>query len=137
VSASFRKVFLRVRIALYVAMLAVLAYFFLRFEVVTLPAEGCSPLLGIAPGQKLVVERRPGGVVPGDAVLFRSPQGELLLGRVATPPESAGSEALAACAADALWLVSEDAECSTADSSRFGPIARSAVEGRIRGVLPW
>ena len=133
----FRTVFLRVRIALYVVVLAALGFFLLRFDIVGLPAQGCSPLLGIAPGAKLVVDRHPAAIEPGDGVLFRSPQGELLLGRVASPPASASAEALAACRAGALWLVSEDPDCSTADSTRFGPIAPAAIEGRIRGILPW
>jgi hypothetical protein len=136
-SASFRKTFLRVRIALYAAILALLGFLLLRYDLLRLPEQGCSPLSGIAPGARLVVERHPRKVAPGDALLYRSPAGELLLGRVVEPPASVSAEAHAACAAGSLWLVSEDRACSTKDSGEFGPIAPSAVEGRIRGVLPW
>ncbi len=134
---AFGKTFLRVRIAIYLVVLALSGFFLLRFDLVSLPAEGCSPLLGIAPGDRLIVDRHPSAIQLGDGVLYRSPAGELLLGRVDAPPPSAPASVFEACRAGDLWIVTEDPACSTADSTRFGPISRAALVGRIRGVLPW
>lgn len=133
---EIQRVLVRVRIGLYVVLALVIAYCVWRFDVASLPAEGCSPLFDLEPGDRIVVDRRPGTLKAGDAVLFRAPDGELYLGRVSTPPLSAPADVWAACEAGALWVVKEKRDCPGAESAVVGPIARADVSGRVVG-LPW
>jgi hypothetical protein len=126
----------RVRIVIYSVLALGVAYGLWRFDVGSLPTEGCSPLYDIQPGDRLLIDRRPGTLREGDAVMFRDPAGELLLGRVGTPPASAPREIWEACAAGALWIVKEQRDCPGGESAVLGPIARDAVAGRVVG-LPW
>ena len=48
-----------VRVAAYVALALVLGYGAWRYDVASLPSEGCSPLLLFEPGNSLVLDRRP------------------------------------------------------------------------------
>ena len=126
-----------VRVAAYVALALVLGYGAWRSDVASLPSEGCSPLLLFEPGNSLVLDRRPGEIAEGRAVLYRSPFGELLLGRIETPPPSVPAEVWDACEAGALWIVGDRAGCPGEDSRIFGPVQPDAVEAVVAFALPW
>lgn len=125
----------RLRLAIYAVLLAAIGYALWRFEVVTLPAEGCSPLVGFEPGDRLLVDRS-GGVGLGTAVLYEGPGGELLLGRVVQPPGSAPAAVWSAFEAGELWIVSERDDCPGRDSHLLGTQPRSAVRGTVVVGLP-
>lgn len=127
----------RGRIALYAGVVLVLLYGTWRYDLVRLPAAGCSPVEGVEPGDRLVVdvrERRPGR---GAIVLFRTPDARLAFARVEPPPPSAPAEVHDAVAAGALWLVADRAGCPGPDSRRLGPLGPDAVAGTVVGRLPW
>jgi hypothetical protein len=132
-----RRLLQRVRLTVRFVAIGVVVFFVWRYDLVRLPSEGCSPLVAYAPGDRLVVDRHPGAPGTADAVLFRGPEDELLLGLVTAPPESAPEDVWRACAAGALWIVAEREDCPSADSRRLGPIARERIEGRIAFALPW
>lgn len=121
----------RARFTIYAVAAAALVYLVLRFDLTTLPQEGCSPLRSIEPGASLWVDLWPRDLVPGDQVVFRGPGGELLLGAVATVPASAPEEVWRAVEAGALWIEGNVADCPSRDSRILGPIEVEAVEGRI------
>ena len=133
---KLHRVLARVRIGLYAVLALVIAYCVWRFDVASLPAEGCSPLYDVEPGDRIVVDRHPGELHAGDAVLFRAPDGELYLGRVDTPPPSAPEAVWTAVEGGALWIVKERRDCPGAESPVLGPFARAAVAGRVV-ALPW
>ena len=131
------RVFSRLRIGLYAVLAVVVGVFVVRYDLVLLPAEGCSPLVGFEPGERLVVERRfLGQPDEGQVFLFRDGD-ELLLGRVAAPPASAPEEVWKAVAEGSLWLVTERPECPGRDSRVLGPIPREAWWGRVTMRVPW
>lgn len=104
-----------------------LAWIYGRFDLLTLPSEGCTPLYDLEPGDRVLVDRRPAQLAVGHGVLFSSGDGRLLLGRV--------SDA-AAVAAGEYWIETDDPACPGDDSRALGPIPRDRVRGRILFPLP-
>ena len=127
----------RARVALYALLVVVVGYHLWRYDVARIPAEAVSPLEGFAPGARLIVDKHPGTVRVGDAVIYEGPDGELLLGRIEEPPPSAPEEMLARCRAGAHWIVKERPDARGADSTTLGPIDAAAIQGRIAVGLPW
>jgi hypothetical protein len=109
-----------------------LAYGFVRYDLVRLPPGARSPLYGLQPGDRMVVDRQARGGAEGEIWLFRNAQGELLLGRV-TPRDREGP----AAAEGALWLTFEREVRGLSDSRELGAIPREGLEGRVVFVLPW
>lgn len=124
------------RVALWGALFGI-AYLAWRADFMTLPSAGCSPLHGFAPGDRVLVDRRPERLAVGDAVLFAGGAGELLLGRVSEPPAGLAHASRAALDAGALWIVTERADCPGADSDELGPIDRGRVVARLIMVVGW
>lgn len=124
------------RVVLLVATSLVL-YAWARFDVVVLPEGAVSPLYGIHPGDRLLVDRRPGALGSGSDVLYRAPDGRLLLGRTAEPPADAGAEARARLAEGARWVLLDRPVEGVPDSRTLGPIQPEALVGRVVLVLPW
>ncbi len=124
------------RVTLFVT-LAALLYALTRFDVVRLPEGALSPLFGIHAGDRMLVDRHARRGAAGEAWLFRSPSGELLLGRAVVPPAGLTSEAREQLARGALWLCFEHEIPGLADSRTLGPIPSSARAGRVVFVLPW
>ena len=124
------------RVTLFLAVFGA-AYLFWRADVLELPSEGCSPLNGFAPGARVLVDRSPGHLRPGDPVLFRGRPGELLLGRVVDPPAEVGVEQRDALDAGDLWIVAEREDCPGRDSRELGPIAPDDVVARLLTPLGW
>jgi len=127
------------RVRRWVLFLAVAGalYGYSRFDVVLLPEGALSPVFGIHPGQRFLVDRHARSGGPGETWLYRGPDGALLLGRALEPPEGLDAEARAALAEGALWLCFERPVPGLADSRTLGPIPTSALEGRVILVLPW
>ncbi len=136
-NASARKLLARLRVVVYAVVLACILWGFWRFEVATLPTEGCSPVLALEPGQRMLLDAHPTAFGPGDVVFFRHEgEGRQLIATVDEPPASA-SEALWRRVEDedALWVVCDRVGCPSDDSRLLGPIAREHVDYRL--VLAW
>ena len=117
----------RVRRVTLVLVVAALGYLFVRFDLVRLPEEGCSPLYAVPPGSLLVVDLRPRPLASGDIVLYRDGDGVLLLGRVDEPP-------VAGTPPGSLWVATDATGCPTRDSNTMGALSREAVAGRVMYV---
>lgn len=131
----------RVRRVIFALVLASAGYGFVRFDLVALPSGAHSPLYGIHPGDRLLVDRHARHADLDQVWLYRGRAGELWLGRVSTPPAVLDEGAQAGLASGALWLVAERAlghsASEPADSRSIGPIPSSALAGRVLFVLPW
>lgn len=104
-----------------------IAYLYGRYDLMTLPSAGCSPLYNLDPGDRLLLDRRPPQLAPGHSVLFADPDGRLLLGQV--------SDAVAVSAQE-LWILTQDPNCPGADSRQFGPVPKDRVRARVLFPLP-
>jgi hypothetical protein len=124
------------RVVLALTLAAVL-YALARFDLVQLPDGARSPLYGVHPGDRLFVDRLARSPRPGEAWLFRAPDGALRLGRCGEPPGALPERERAALAGGAAWLLSEREVPGLADSRVLGAIAPEALEGRVVLVLPW
>jgi hypothetical protein len=107
-------------------------YLFLRFDLRTIPREGCSPLLRFVPGDRLIVDgwdRRP---KVGEAVLFRpGDEHGTLLGRIDARRESERGEGAE------YWVIGDRPDCPTPDSRVLCWIPQRAVTARILMPWPW
>lgn len=130
-STAARRFLARARVGLYAVVALAVVYLAWRFDTLTLPSEGCSPIRSIAPGARIFVDLHPGAIQDGDRLIFRDEAGELLLGIAEPVPESAPDEFHARVAAGALWIVADDPACPARDSRVLGPIPRDAVAGRV------
>jgi hypothetical protein len=113
------------------AVLGLLLYGWKRFDVITLPEEARSPLFGVHPGDRLLIDRRaqPG---PGEEDwLYRDAAGALLLGRKKAPPPESPP-----LGEDEFWLEFEREVAGLGDSRMHGPVPRASLAGRVVLVLP-
>ena len=134
VMASFpraRRFLLRARIAVWVFALLAAAYLWLRFESIRLSEDGCSPVRALAPGDRLIYDKRPGRLTAGDVLIFRGPDDELLLGISRAVPASAPSDMHAEFEAGMLWIEGDATGCPSLDSRSMGPIDPDRVVGRL------
>ncbi|MEE2939356.1 MAG: hypothetical protein VX460_03115 [Planctomycetota bacterium] len=113
------------RIAVIVAVLAGAGYIASRFTLITLPANGCSPVSRFLAGDRLLVDTRPRPLTAGDAVLVREVGGALQLTLVQVVRPENGS----------LWCDGDRADCPGFGSESSGWIPASAVAGRV--LLGW
>lgn len=118
------------RASVAIAGLALL-YLIARFDTQNLPQDGCSPLHGVAPGAKLLIDRWAGAPRFGQSVLFEGSGGRLHLGRVQPPPAEAEQAFAAQFDAGDLWIQVDADDCPGLDSATLGPIAVSAVRGPV------
>ncbi|QDU67570.1 hypothetical protein [Engelhardtia mirabilis] len=125
------------RRAVLIVAAAGLGYLFWRADMLTLPEQGCSPLHGFAPGDRVIVDRRPKELGPGAAVLFEGRAGELLLGRVVDAPRDLDPAARALIERGALWIETERDDCPGNDSDDLGPIATERVVARLIMAVGW
>lgn len=119
-----------VRRGLLFVVLGLLAYGWRRFDVVALPEGALSPLHGIHPGDRLLVDRHARPAAGESDWLYRVAGGALLLGRSKAAPAGV------TLGADELWLEFERELPGLADSRTQGPIPATALEGRVVLVLP-
>lgn len=118
-----------IRRAMYVACAAMLLYLFLRFDLHRLPEEGCSPLLRFVAGDDLLLDRRPGRIEPGEALLVQGDDGLLYLVAVERVREGeAGRE---------LWVQTDAPDCPGRDSDELGWVPEDRVAARVAMVWPW
>ena len=130
--------FERLRLGVYGFLVLGVGYVLWRYDRIELPAEGCSPLSLFVPGDRLLIDLRPGQIEVGAAVLYRGRAGELLLGRVQEPPPTASAATWEAWdARRALWIVGDRHDCPGPDSRSLGPIPAEGVEGRVVCALSW
>jgi hypothetical protein len=126
-----RQFLRRARPWIYALVVLAVAYLAIRFDTISLPEEGCSPVRAIAPGARILVDVRPGELALGDAVLFRSEGAALLLGLVAELPESAPQGYHQRVQAGELWIVADNPLCPARDSRALGPISCEDLAGRV------
>ena len=129
---NLRKLQRRLRWGTWIASACCVAYLFLRYDFMTLPETGCSPLLRFTTGNRLLLDRWASEYVAGDAILFRGPDGLVFVGAVARI--SAGE---AGVEDGALWVTTDNPDCPGQDSDDFGWIARESLAARIVLVWPW
>lgn len=101
-------------------------YLWNRFELFDLPAEGCSPLQSLRPGNKLWVDLYPRRIGVGDVVFFQPPGGEISLGRVERLEEEPQPR---------YWLGVDDPACPGQDSEALGWVSRDWIQGRMMMAL--
>lgn len=102
-----------------------LVYIATRFEFSQLPEDRCCPLVRFAPGDRLVIDGRPGPASVGDAVLIQTQSGAKHLCRIDQVRDEDGR----------LWCVTDNAECPGFSSDAAGWIDPRAVTGRV--LLSW
>ncbi|MFT5733926.1 MAG: hypothetical protein ACJAZN_002333 [Planctomycetota bacterium] len=107
------------------AALVGLVYIGTRFEFSALPEDRCSTLVRFDPGDRLVIDGRPGSVGQGDAVLIQTQSGSKHLCLVERVREEDGR----------LWCVTDNPECPGFSSEAAGWIDPRAVTGRV--LLSW
>ena len=83
-------------------------YLWTRYEVMTLPEAGCSPLTRLAPGSFMWIDLRPGAIAAADVLFFELPDGRLALGEV----ERIDGEA--------YWIVTDVEDCPAESSATLG-----------------
>lgn len=133
------RVLARVRIAIYVVVLASLGYLWWRFRVDRIPDGACSPVGVVQPGDQIVVDSHPGSFAIGDVLFFHAPgEGDsIFLGVVQPLPDDVSDAWRRAADEGGLWIVGDDPNCVGADSRVYGPIAPSLVVGRYLLTLPF
>lgn len=102
-------------------------YLYSRYDLYTLPEEGCSPLLRFSPGNRLLLDRNPPAWRPDDAGLFSGPDGRLYLGIVRQV--RAGAEG------EEFWLDTDAPACPGSDSDEFGWIPAGHLRARV--MMAW
>ena len=130
-SAAVVRGLRKARVGIYATVVLAILYLVWRYDSITLPEEGCSPVRSIAPGARLVIDLHPGTLATGDTVIFRAEDGELLLGVVGVVPDSAPPEMQASVADGALWITADQPKCPAKDSRLLGPIPRASIAGKV------
>jgi len=98
-------------------------YLFVRYDLFDVPEAGCSPVVGVAPGARLLLDGWATDARVDDVVLFRDAAGALHLGRIVEPGEPLGS--------DAVWIGGDDPDCPGYESAASGAVPRSAILARV------
>ena len=110
----------RARIVTVAIALGCATYIGLRFDFVTLPEEGCSPVSRYAPGSRLLVDRWAWSLNDGDCVFVAEEGGVVhlaILERSEVVPR---------------WhVVGDSAECPCLFPPEETPVSEDAVLGRI------
>lgn len=105
--------------------LAGFAYLWRRFDTFVLPGP-CSPVVRLASGTRLVVDRRPPEYRSGDVVFFEGPAGVILLGELEREREDG-----------AVWIATDAPDCPGIASERLGWIPRDLLRGRVVLASGW
>ncbi|MAE28553.1 MAG: hypothetical protein QF724_03135 [Planctomycetota bacterium] len=140
---AIRRLQVNLRRLSWAISLGAICYLAWRFESLTLPANGCSPLARFQVGQTLLTDSHPKIMAVGDALLFRA-AGEIHLARVAALRGSdgldsrTGGSALQTVDGDlGLWVLADNPRCPGRDSSSLGWIKGDDVCARVLFVWPW
>lgn len=113
------------RFTLFAAAAGVL-YLYTRFELLTVPETGCTPVLRFAPGSTMLLDTRPRPLVPGDGVVFDAGNGATSLGlvRECRPDGSA-------------WIEVDADDCPGPSSETLGWIPADRLLARVVFVAAW
>ena len=122
--AKQRKTLKLVRRYTFLAAAVGLVYIVTRFQFTELSESRCSPLTRFAPGDRLVVDSRPGAVSEGDAVLVMTRGGTEHLCRIDRVREDGH-----------LWCNSDNQDCPGFTSEDAGWVDPRAVTGRV--LMSW
>lgn len=96
------------------------AYLGSRFDFVTLPVEGCSPVSRYSPGSRLLVDRWAGAWKVGDSVFVADSSDVVHLGVLARP------------GASGRWhLTGDDPDCPGLFPASEEPISDELILGRV------
>lgn len=95
-------------------------YLYSRFDMLVLPAEGCTPVSRYAPGTRLLLDTRPSGYELGDGVLFQSAPGVISLGLLDEIDENGE-----------YWIAVDAADCPATSSAELGWIAQDRLVARV------
>jgi len=91
-----------------------------RFDLVTLPREGCSPVQRYSPGSRLLIDRWAPEWVEGDCVFVADSSGVIHL--VLLSEERAG---------EGWWTETDAKDCPGVDPSELGWVAEERLLGRV------
>jgi len=130
-----RRVLRHVRMGVLVVAVIGFAHLYQRFKLIAVPVESCSPILGVEPGTKLLVDTEPTDehLFLGDLVLYALPADadgvvRYSYGRIAVPPGSPpGTRRLD----DGFWLLGDNPSCPYPDSRSEGLFPIEAVAARV------
>jgi hypothetical protein len=98
-------------------------YLFVRYDLFDVPEVGCSPVVGVAPGARLLLDSWAEDARVDDVVLFRDANGALHIGRIVEPGEALGPEA--------VWIGGDDPDCPGYESAASGAVPRGAIRARV------
>ena len=119
-SPDLRGIIRRARVVTIVAASACALYLGSRFDLITLPMEGCSPVSAFEPGSKLMVDRWAPGLSSGDKVFVGEANGAVHLAVIADSGK-AGS-----------WIVvSDNDSCPSQFPPDEQPVSADQVLGRV------
>ena len=126
-----RKRLLRsLRLVVLVVAAVGFGYLYQRYELLGTSAQACSPVLGIEPGTKLLIDRRPVDehLYLGDLVVYRLATGEVTYGRITSPPGApVGTRRTDA----GFWILGDNPDCPLPDSRSEGILPLDAIEARV------
>lgn len=91
-----------------------------RYDVLTLPEDGCSPVSLYSPGSSLLVDRRPPSWAVGDCVFVESADGLVHLGLLGTEDE-----------AGRYWIQTDMPDCPGVDGELLGWVDPASLLGRV------
>ncbi len=123
-----RRLVRHLRLVLVLVVIGGLGYLSWRYERVTLPDEGCSPLLAFPPGTRVLTDKRWRRLGEGDVVLFHIGPEQLRLGRV---------EEVVSGPPTRYVVLGDDPDCPGPDSRELGPVSGEDVAARVILTLPW
>ncbi|MFT4543340.1 MAG: hypothetical protein ACI841_002266 [Planctomycetota bacterium] len=119
----------RLQRASWLISLGCLAYLFFRFDSLTLPETGCSPVLRYRTGVPLLLDRWPGEFDSGDVVFFADEQESLYLGLVdRSELHDSGRR---------FWIRVDNPDCPGASSETMGWIPEERIQARVLFAWPF
>ncbi len=113
----------KVRRAGYVLAATGVVYLWARYDVYDVPEIACSPVVGVAPGARLVLDRWAKDVRSEDVLMFRDASGMLHLGRVEDAPQP--------LAPGEVWIGGDDPACPGYESADSGAVPKERIEARV------
>jgi len=117
---NLRAVIKRARLATILVAAGCAIYIGSRFDMVTLPVEGCSPVSAFQPGARLLVDRWAPGLASGDVVFVGEAGGNVHLGLLGDSGEAQS------------WFLLGDADgCPSRFPKGEQPVRAEAVLGRV------
>ncbi len=130
-----RQVLRYLRLAVLVVAAMGFAHLYQRYKLVSVPSESCSPILGVEPGTKLLVDTAPTeeNLFLNDLVLYALPSSpgdpiHYSYGRITTPP---GSPPGTLRTEAGFWLLGDNPDCPYPDSRSEGTFPLESITARV------